>query len=213
MLTRTVDPTGLNLTTSYAYDGEGRMMTTTSPNGVVTTTQYHADEPVHQVAIDPTGLNLVTRYSYNNEGDTVTLTQGLGSTNPRVTQYTYDALGRRTSEVVDPGTGNNPATGQHYLNLTTLYFYDANSNLTQKVDANGNSTWYVYDADNRVHYTVNALGGITETDYDGNGRVSATRQYANRHYSSSRDRASTDGHSRHEQRGSPVPKLLRYRWQ
>jgi len=178
VLTRTVDPTGLNLSTTYVYDGEGRTMNTTNSNGVVTTTQYDADGRVTQVTLDPSHLNIVTQYQYNNEGDVITLTQGANSNNPRVTQYTYDALGRRKTELVDPGTGNNPHTGQPYLNILTQYFYDANGNLTEKIDGNGNPTWYSYDADNRLQYTLNALGGITETDYDANGRVSATRQYA-----------------------------------
>ena len=178
VFTKTVDPTGLALTTSYQYDGQGNTIATTAPNGVVTATTYDNDGRVIQVAVDPSGLNLVTTYTYDNEGDVVTVTQGAASSNPRVTQYTYDALGRRTKQVVDPGSGNNPATGQPYLNLTTQYRYDANGNLVHKIDANGNSTWYVYDADNRLHYTVDALGGITETDYDADGRVSATRRYA-----------------------------------
>jgi YD repeat-containing protein len=178
VLTKTLDPTGLALITKYGYDAESRTISTTNTSNIVTTTAYDRDGRVTQVAVDPTGLNLVTTYAYDNAGDVLTVTQGAGSSNPRVTQYTYDTLGRRTQQVVDPGTGNNPATGQPYLNLTTKYRYDANGNLVHKIDANGNSTWYVYDADNQLKYTIDALGGITETDYDADGNLAVTRRYA-----------------------------------
>src|SRR6185312_1399381 len=173
--------TGLNLTTTYLYDGQGRLTSTTSTQGVLTTTQYDRDGRVTLVTVDPTGLNLRTHYTYDDTGNVRTVTQGYLSSNPRLTQYTYDALGRKTSQVIDPGSGINPATGVAYVNLTTQYYYDANGNLINEVELNApqnRSTWYVYDADNRLHYTIDSLGGITETDYDADGRVSATIRYA-----------------------------------
>ncbi len=161
---------GLALTTTYVYDGAGRLTDVTEPNGRLTRTSYDRDGRVTQVAIDPSGLNLRTTYSYDKQGRTLTVTEGFGGTNPRTTQYTYDNLGRRITEVVDPGTGK--------LNLTTQYKYDAGNNLTRKIDARGFSTWYVYDAVNRLTHTIDALGGVTQTTYDAENRVASLRRYA-----------------------------------
>jgi large repetitive protein len=172
VLTSTQDSAsgGLALATTYVYDGEGRLTDVTEPNGRLTRTSYDRDGRITQVAVDPNGLNLRTTYSYDKQGHTLTVTQGFGGTNPRTTQYTYDNLGRRTSEVLDPGTGK--------LNLTTQYKYDAGNNLTRKIDARGYSTWYVYDAANRLTHDIDALGGVTQTTYDAENRVASVRRYA-----------------------------------
>ncbi len=175
VLTRTLDSAtgGLALTTTYVYDGEGRLTDVTEPDGRLTRTSYDRDGRVTQVAIDPSGLNLRTSYTYDKQGHQLTVTEGFGATSatgPRTTQYTYDNLGRRTSEVVDPGTGK--------LNLTTQYKYDAVNNLTRKIDARGYSTWYVYDAANRQTHTIDALGGVTQNTYDAENRVASVRRYA-----------------------------------
>ncbi len=161
---------GLALTTTYVYDGEGRLTDVTEPNGRLTRTSYDRDGRVTQVAIDPSGLNLRTTYSYDRQGNTLTVTEGSGGSNPRTTQYSYDNLGRRSSEIVDPGAGK--------LNLTTQYKYDAANNLTRKIDARGFSTWFVYDAANRLTHTIDALGGVTQNTYDAENRVASMRRYA-----------------------------------
>jgi YD repeat-containing protein len=170
VFTRTVDPTGLKLVTTYQYDGEGRSVQTTDSKGVVTTTAYDRDGRVLTTKLDPTGLNIQTTYSYDLRGDLLVTTLGAGSANPQVTSYTYDALGRRTTDSVALGLGQG--------NALTQYFYDGAGNMTRKIDANGYSTWYVYDADNRVAFVVDALGGVTQNSYDAAGNVISTRRYA-----------------------------------
>jgi len=172
VLTRTVDSGvgGLALVTSYEYDSAGRVVSVTDPNGVVTATQYDRDGRVEKVIVDPTGLNLQTTYGYDRTGNVITMTEGYGSANPRTVEYTFDILGRRTQEVVDPGSGN--------LNLITRYRYDENGNVTRKIDARNYSTWYVYDENNRLIQTVDALGGVTQMAYDAEGRGTQTRRYA-----------------------------------
>lgn len=169
VLTRTVDPTGLNLTTSYTYDAKGQTATMTDAEGTVTQTTYDNKGQVTAVAVDPSGLNLRTTYTYDARGKTLTVTEGAGTATTRVTQYTYDALGRRTREQVDPAG----------LNITTEYAYDDNNNLIAKTDANGHVTRYFYDGNDRQIYTLDALNGLAQTDYDAEGRVIKTTRYAN----------------------------------
>jgi len=177
VLTRTVDSAsgGLALTTTYVYDNQGRVRDVTDSNGILTRTEYDRDGRVIAVIVDPGSvphLNLRTEYQYDLTGNVLLVTEGVGSTNPRRVKYVYDALGRRIEEIVDPtGLGGT-------LNLRTQYKYDANDNVTRKIDAEGQSTWYVYDASDRLRYTIDALFGVTETKYDEAGRVAFTRRYA-----------------------------------
>ncbi|CAN7568470.1 Ig-like domain repeat protein [Acidovorax sp. LjRoot129] len=165
LLTRTVDPTGLNLVTAYAYDAKGQQLSVTDPNGSVTRYTYDLQGQLTSQAVDPSGLNLVTRYTYDTQGQTLSVTDPNGS----VTRYTYDAAGRRVQEQIDPAG----------LNLTRTYSYDKNDNVTKIVDANGNASYRGYDTENRLTHTVDGAGGVVQTVYDAAGRVSKTIAYRN----------------------------------
>lgn len=164
VLTRRVDPNGLNLTTTYAYDGKGQQVTVTDANGVVTSRQFDNKGRVLRETVDPTGLNLQTVYTYDARDSVLTVTSPGGT----VTQYVYDTLGRRTQERADP-------TG---LNLTRSWSYDRNGNAVTATDARGNVTRHAYDADNRLVYTVDPLGNVVHNSYDAAGRVVKTVAYA-----------------------------------
>jgi YD repeat-containing protein len=185
----------LSLTTTYAYDGQGRVTDVTDPSGSVTHTDYDREGRVVDVYGDYGAgrLNLRTHYEYDATNRYVTTTEGYGTSGPafipRVTRVAYDVLGRRISDTVDPGSGTNPATGKAYLNLTTQYAYDKNSNLVRRRDANGRYTWYVYDQSNRLRFVVDppndtvgaALFGrssVTETRYNAENRVTSVRRFA-----------------------------------
>ncbi|QGW82230.1 Ig-like domain repeat protein [Variovorax paradoxus] len=164
LLTRTVDPAGLNLVTSYGYDAKGQTVRVADARGVVTATQYDLNGQVLHQAVDPAGLNLVTTYAYDTTGQVLRVTMPNGST----TQYTYDGAGRRVKEQVDP----------QGLNLSRWFEYDAAGNLTRSIDANGHATRYAYDADNRLVFTLDALGNVTRQEYDAEGRVVRRTSYA-----------------------------------
>jgi YD repeat-containing protein len=175
-------------TTYYRHDGQGRVVQTATfadPDFRITSFDYDNDGRITRMTVDPkatidgvgqpsfdsNALNIATTYTYDSEGRTVTMTEGAGSVGPRTTQYSYDVLGRRIQEIVDPGTG--------HLNFTTQYKYDANGNVIRKIDATGSSTWYIYDAKNRLTFTIDALGEVSETTYDAEDRVIAIRDYLN----------------------------------
>jgi len=165
VLSRTVDPTGLALTTQYAYDPLGRQIRITEPGGTVTELRYDAKGQLLEQIVDPAGLALSTRYSYDAQGHALEVTSPEGT----LTRYTYDAAGRRTKEQVDPSG----------LNLTRSYTYDAGGNVTSSVDANGNTSYYLYDSENRQILAVDGAGGVQETRYDALGRISRLTTYRN----------------------------------
>ncbi|MBA2675084.1 LysM peptidoglycan-binding domain-containing protein, partial [Ramlibacter sp.] len=164
VFTRTVDPSGLNLVTTYSWDAKGQQITTTSPNGVVTRLDYDLKGQLSKQVVDPSGLNLATSYTYDGASNVLTVTTPAGN----VTSYTYDALGRRTMEQVDPSG----------LNLTRTWAYDGAGNVANSKDANGQMTRYAYDANNRLVYTVDANGAVQQNGYDANGRLVQVKRYA-----------------------------------
>ncbi|MGH8049496.1 MAG: hypothetical protein ACREPB_02430, partial [Arenimonas sp.] len=170
VLTRSDDPTGLNLITTTSYDGQGRQVKVTDASGRITTMSYDQEGRLLQTAQDPSGLNLRTSYSYDAAGRQVTVTEGSGTSNSTTTQYNYDVFGRRDSEIIDPGIG--------HLILSTGYLYDANDNVVQRTDATGNVSRFVYDEADRLTHEIDPNGGVTKTTYDKDGRVVAVRSYA-----------------------------------
>jgi YD repeat-containing protein len=164
VLSRTVDPGGLALTTSYVYDALGRIVQNTDPNGTVTIFRYDRAGQLQQQVIDPTGLALTTRFSWDARGQQQSVTDANGI----LSRYQYDGLGRRIAQTQD-------ANG---LALTTRHTYDANGNLLASTDATGHTSRYAYDAENRLRYSVDGAGDVTAMSYDANGRIIQTIRYA-----------------------------------
>ncbi|AMO95566.1 RHS Repeat family protein [Collimonas fungivorans] len=164
VLTRQVDPNGLNLTTRYQYDAKGQQVVTTDANGVATQISFNLKGQVLSQTLDPAGLKLTTRYSYDGSGNVLTVTSPGGT----VTQYVYDNLGRRVEQHVDPSG----------LNLTTSTSYDKKGNAVTVTDPRLNVTRYVYDANDRLTFVIDAQGNVAQTTYDANGKVLQTTKYA-----------------------------------
>lgn len=174
VLTQQIDPSGLNIKTSYAYDGQGRRIKLTDATNVVTTYAFDANGRLKSATVDDAtgGLKLQTAYTYDAAGHTLTAVEGAGTPTAKTTQYVYDVLGRRTQEITDPGTGK--------LNLTTTYEYDSAGNVVLKRDGLANATRYLYDKVGRLKYTIDATGSVTQNLYDANGRLTGVKEFANR---------------------------------
>ncbi|WP_373321239.1 hypothetical protein, partial [Chitiniphilus shinanonensis] len=168
-LKRIVDPTGLQLQTSWTYDALGNRLTETQGTVAVpaqrsTTYQYDAKGQLLSKTLANGSSAIKTSYTYDATGKTLTVVEGDGSIAARKTEYQYDVLGRRTAEILDPAG----------LKLTTRYGYDANDNVVTKTDAAGNVTRYAYDARNQLRFTVDALGYVVENRYDAQGQLVST---------------------------------------
>ena len=156
------------LVTSYTYDSEGRLISTTEdPGGIAAefTTEYQYDWRGGVTDI-LTSADVVTHYEYDNQGQVILVETyasddfTLASSELRAkTEYLYDALGQvyetHTYEV-DPSTGT---VGSY---LTTESWYVGNRNLVQSTDELGAANTYEYDG-------LGRLTKITEPDPDGTG--------------------------------------------
>jgi RHS repeat-associated protein len=108
-----LDPTLLNFTTQYEYDGCGRLVRITNPRGIATEYDYDYRGRLVDSAFDPCGLALTTGYSYDGCDRRIKTTDAKANQ----TNYEYDSL-NRLIKIVD-------AEG-----YWTEYEYDERSNLT-----------------------------------------------------------------------------------
>ncbi|MDQ0045676.1 LysM peptidoglycan-binding domain-containing protein [Variovorax boronicumulans] len=138
--------------TSSTYDRAGRLATTKDANGTIVTLAYDAANRVLTRTVDATGLNLITIYAYDPKGQQYTVTDPNGV----VTTIAYDLKGQVTSRTVD-------ATG---LNLVTQYTYDGVGNTLTVVDPNLVTTQYIYDKlGRRTQMRVDPAGLNLTTSY------------------------------------------------
>ena len=85
-----------------------------------------------------------TKYTYDTLGDLTGVTQDAQSSTTQSRSFTYDDLGRMTSEA-------NPETGTiHYVYDSDATCGTSNGDLVKKTDAAGNVSCYAYDALHRA---------------------------------------------------------------
>ena len=138
-----------SLTTTYTYDGDGRVVQTVAPavtdritgavHTAVTTQAFDADGNVTCTSVaDSTGgdATRTTTYTYNGDDEEASETAPEGNTAQGCSTVTPDEL-----------------DGQNH---TTTYTYDQFGNVASEIDPQGRETDYLYDADNRLVTTEEA---------------------------------------------------------
>jgi YD repeat-containing protein len=194
-------------TTSYTYDGLGRLLSSTDPLGNVTTHTY-TDATATQITTQANGL--VTTQVRNTAGLLLSSTQSASGQASRTTTYSYDAAGQLRA-VTDP-TGATTTTFYDAdgrvagtvdpIGAVTAYTYDADGQVIAETayattvstagwstsqpttlpvptaNANDRTSHTVYDAAGRVIATISPAGEIVTTTYDGEGHAVATRAYS-----------------------------------
>ncbi len=146
-----VDVQGAGQTTSYTYDPQSQLLTTTDPLSRVTTQVPDALGRISSIT-DP--ANGVTSFTYDQHDRLLKET----APNKAATTNTYDGFGRLTQRI-------SPDSG------TTTYTYDLANNLTASQDAAGVVTDHTYDALDRITsttYPADAAENVTDT-YDQTG--------------------------------------------
>ncbi len=158
------------LTTTFGYDSNGRLVSTTDPDGSLVRTVYDAlgrqlesyDKLDRKTTYEYDEMGRLARttypdntfdgHGYDAEGRRVSSTDRGGHT----TAYQYDGLGRleKTTYADTSFTSNS---------------YDAAGRLVVNRDARGKATTYEYDAAGRRLAVVDPLSHRTSFTYDANG--------------------------------------------
>ncbi len=149
------DGTLTSYATTYAYDGESRIVTLTDNNGSVTQSLYTTNGLLKRVT-DPVGN--VTEYLYDANLQQVQITVGaqLAAALRRVLKFSYDEENQLVSQA-------------DALGFVTRRAVDAPGNVVSVTDANGNATRFDYDRNNRLVKETNALLGTVLHKFDANG--------------------------------------------
>ncbi|MEO8305631.1 MAG: RHS repeat-associated core domain-containing protein [Betaproteobacteria bacterium] len=160
------DPTGVNLTTAYAYNARNDVTTATDPAGRAFAFTYDVNG---NLTSSSTPLGGVATATMNAQGQPDQTTDAIGTT----TVSTRDSAGRVTREE----TFNAAST----LLRKFDYTYDANGNRTSSTlhrtiagVVTPLTTQFDFDAANRLVAVTDPLGGVARTTYDIVGRVVAT---------------------------------------
>ncbi|MDR5774170.1 MULTISPECIES: hypothetical protein, partial [unclassified Caballeronia] len=198
---------GSELVTKYQYDARGFLIVKTDPAGN-STLYFYNNSGQKTLEIDPKGYGIA--YALDAQGnvtqeihyaqaypDPVSANAALGagliaswprSDDDRITDYTWDRNGRKTSETrlnvqhatVDANGHLQQLTGD----ATSRYTYDGDGNILRRVDANGSQYDYSYDALGRqitqilpqfADYQGRLVRSITTFVYDALNRVTTER--------------------------------------
>ena len=144
----TVEEDQLGRLTTFTYDSQGDLISTTDPLGGVTTEVW--SNGLLQSTTDPLGRT--TTYQYDSQRELVDQIDPLGG----VTTYTYDSAGNQAT-VTDP------------LGRTTTSVYDGIRRIVEQTDALGGTTTTTYDAQGDVTSVTDPLGQTTQYLYDQRG--------------------------------------------
>ena len=173
--------------TTHTYDAIGRELTSVAPKGNVTgataaqfTTTYAYDGAgrVLSTSVATTGAPLVGSQTYDPDGRVLTQTDALN----RVTTSTYDLAGEpilvtrpdgstQASTYWPDGALKTQVDGD---NNTTSYAEDALGRRSTVTDALGRTTSYTYDATGAVLTVTDPQGHVTTNGYDTAGELTST---------------------------------------
>ena len=160
--------------TTYAYDGNGNLVSKTDADGYVTQYSYTALDLVKKINYN--GAKEVS-YQYNKVGELVQMNDWTGTNTfeldllgrlqkmtdhkGNTVSYAYDAVGNQTSITYPDGS-------------KVSNFYDAVYNLISVIDAEKGTYVYVYDDANRPVNLTYPNGWVEQYTYDAEGNLLKT---------------------------------------
>jgi YD repeat-containing protein len=199
-LVQSTDPLGFN--ESYTYDALGNKTSFTNKKGSVWTYAYDmAGRLVEEVAPAVTvtsasgtvenAVALHPRIQYDALGNVISRTEAFGRPEARMTQYSYDALGRQqrttypTVNIYNAAADNlGTNTGANRTETAaTLYAevtYDSLGRAVVNRAVDGVNSYKVYDQEGHLRYDIDGEHFVTEHRYDAFGNETATIRYAQR---------------------------------
>ena len=182
LISKTVDPGGLNITTSFGYDKVGNTISEDGPRSLDDEATYEYDSSRRQIAsISPpaNGKYQVFQTYYDALGNIIRIVQGTRTSRTGTTSAirslcrTYNAGGWLLSETGWGTVSSNtscPSTNSNDVAYTT-YDYDELGLLSEKVMYLGTSegpdrvTRYEYNANGLLHKEIRAYSTSLQQDY------------------------------------------------
>nr|WP_305793236.1 RHS repeat-associated core domain-containing protein [Sedimenticola hydrogenitrophicus] len=148
------------LKTIKQYDLFDNLKQITYPDG--STVHYRYDVTTSQVTekIDENGH--ITRYAYDPQGNLLQRIEAADTPQQRITEYRYDAYGRRieSKRLADAQTAE----------AITTYGYDAWGNLITLTDPEGQTTTFTHDARGQILTRTDPNNHTSQAGYDLAGR-------------------------------------------
>jgi RHS repeat-associated protein len=168
----TLNGQSVNDVTTYAYDLDGNVHSTTTSTDSATLTATNAYDDLNRLlSLVNTGTtgNVISSYGYQYDavGDITQVNEVAPGGTATTTKYTYDALNRLTDEQVLNASGT--------VQSDTSYDYDLAGNRFSQTDASG-TTYFYYYSENPEELRAQVTPDHTETDfyYDANGSLITT---------------------------------------
>ncbi len=158
--------------TTHIYNALGRRLSTTGPDGQITTYNYDSMGRTTRTTLAPYGLNLATSRTYSAFGDTLTTTAPGG----RTTTMAYDKMSRAVSMTDPLGTvttqaydlgGRRTAVTQGFgtaLARTTSFGYDLLDRMTLTTYPDSTTNSQTYHPGGDPHTSTDELGRVTTQD-------------------------------------------------
>lgn len=170
----TAAPSGA--TTTYTYDPDANVLTSTDPAGVTTTRTYTPSGRVATISYSGSSAHAVS-YTYDADGQRTAMTDATGPSS-----YVYDPFGEQTSAINGAGqavsygyNADGDTTGITYplgsaswaTTSTVSYGYDNANNLTSVTDFNGHQIAITPDDDGLPSAeTLGSTGDTLSYTYD-----------------------------------------------
>ncbi len=163
--------------TVNVYDEFDNLLSRTHPDGSSVKYVYG---PLYSLVTQKTDeKGVVTAYEYDQNGNPTRETEAVGRPEQRVTLYTYDTYGNRTSAKRLEDARTQESVYQYAYddsgNLKTLtspegavtqYTYDVMGNVLTVTDPRGKQWTYTYDANGLLLTALDPLGNTRAYEYD-----------------------------------------------
>jgi RHS repeat-associated protein len=161
-------PGGTVYWTTYAYDGSGRTVTVTAPDGSPTQYSYSGNSTT---VTDPASHGKTS--TVDAYGNTIQVAEPNPAGGTFLTNYIYTPVNQLIGVSMTRGSitetrtfvysGSDMTSSTNPENGTVNYVYDSSHHVTTRTDALGSQTQYAYDSYGRlsaVHYfPYNLMGG------------------------------------------------------